>query len=102
VRHGRLHDDAGTARHRQDEPRAFRLYVCTGNICRSPFAEILTRHVLVDRLGGTAAAAFHIASAGVRAVAGAPMHPATREELRPWGLEGPVPAGSSPGSCTRG
>lgn len=78
------------ARHRRDESRAFRLlYVCTGNICRSPFAEILTRHILVDRLGGTAAAAFHISSAGLQAVVSAPMHPTTRDELRPWGLESP-------------
>jgi protein-tyrosine phosphatase len=64
------------------------LFVCTGNICRSPFAEILTRHLLVGRLGGRAASAFEPASAGVQAVVGAPMHEHTRRELAPWHLNG--------------
>jgi protein-tyrosine phosphatase len=64
------------------------LFVCTGNICRSPFAEVLTRHLLVGRLGGRAAAAFALSSAGVQAVVGAPMHAQTRRELAPWGLDG--------------
>jgi len=73
------------ARHRAAAP--FRLlYVCTGNICRSPFAEIITRHVLIGRLGGRAASRFHIASAGVQAVVDAGMHPDTRAELEPWNL----------------
>jgi Low molecular weight phosphotyrosine protein phosphatase len=41
-------------RHRADERTdAFRLlFVCTGNICRSPFAgAMLTRHVLRGRVG---------------------------------------------------
>jgi len=85
---GSHRDHAGRVRDQRDEPRTFRLlYVCTGNICRSPFAEILTREILLDRLGGPAAAAFHISSAGVHAVAGASIHPDTREELRPWGLD---------------
>ncbi len=77
------------ARHRQDEPTAFViLYVCTGNICRSPFAEILTRHLLGERLGAAAAAtAFTVSSAGTRAATGAPMHPATRTELGPPGRD---------------
>jgi protein-tyrosine phosphatase len=67
---------------------AFRLlYVCTGNICRSPFAEILTRHLLIGRLGGRAAAAFEVSSAGVQGVAGSAIHPSTRHELSPWGLD---------------
>jgi protein-tyrosine phosphatase len=64
------------------------LFVCTGNICRSPFAEILTRHLLVGRLGGRDAAAFELSSAGVQAVVGAPMHELSRAELAPWGLDG--------------
>jgi protein-tyrosine phosphatase len=63
------------------------LFVCTGNICRSPFAEILTRHLLVGRLGGHGAARFHVASAGVHAVVGAGMHADTRDQLAPWGLD---------------
>ena len=42
------------------------LIVCTGNICRSPAAEILTRHLLIGRLGGRAASSFRVSSAGVR------------------------------------
>jgi Low molecular weight phosphotyrosine protein phosphatase len=70
-------------RHRADERTdTFRLlFVCTGNICRSPFAEILTRHLLRGRLGGRAAAAFDVSSAGVAAVVGSAMHPDSRAEL---------------------
>lgn len=77
------------ARHRfvDDPDPTFRLlFVCTGNICRSPFAEILMRHLLVGRLGARGAEAFDISSAGVQAVVGAPMHPDSRFELAPWGL----------------
>jgi protein-tyrosine phosphatase len=63
------------------------LFVCTGNVCRSPFAEILTRHLLRARLG-QAASRFVVASAGVQGVAGAGMHPDSRAELAPWGLHG--------------
>jgi len=71
----------------QYERDSFRiLFVCTGNICRSPFAEILTRHLLIGKLGGNGAAAFCVASAGVSAVVGSGMHPQTRAELAPLGL----------------
>jgi protein-tyrosine phosphatase len=73
-------------RHSREEAEFRVLFVCTGNICRSPYAEILTRHLLVGRLGGRAAAAFHVASAGVQAVVGSAMHPMTRAELSAWGL----------------
>ena len=77
-------------RHRRKEAEdEFRLlFVCTGNICRSPFAEILTRHLLRGRLGGRAAQAFTITSAGVQAVVGSAMHPDSRAELEPWNLHG--------------
>src|SRR4051812_32932148 len=71
-------ENESVARHRKPEPvdGEFRLlFVCTGNICRSPFAEILTRHLLVGRLGGRVAGRFEISSAGVQAVVGSPMHP---------------------------
>jgi protein-tyrosine phosphatase len=74
-------------RHRRAETGFHILFVCTGNICRSPVAEILTRHLLKGRLGGRAASAFVISSAGVQAVVGAPVHPDMRKELQPWGLE---------------
>ncbi len=81
-------------RHARYETGSFGLlFVCTGNVCRSPFAEILTRHLLRGRLGGRAAAAFEVSSAGVRAVVGSPMHDDTRDELSPWGLEGPAAGG---------
>lgn len=63
------------------------LFVCTGNICRSPFAELLTAHFLVERLG-PGVTSFRLGSAGVGAVVGSAMHPDTRAELAPWGLEG--------------
>jgi len=75
-------------RHAKQASRFRMLFVCTGNICRSPFAEILTRHLLVGRLGGREAAAFELSSAGVQAVVGAPMHQQTRAELAPWALDG--------------
>lgn len=63
------------------------LFVCTGNLCRSPFAEILGRHLLLRHLGRDAAD-FTVSSAGVGAVVGAGMHPDSRAELTPWGLHG--------------
>jgi protein-tyrosine phosphatase len=82
-------------RHRREEAEdEFRLlFVCTGNICRSPFAEILTRHLLRSRLGGRAARAFDVSSAGVQAVVGSAMHPDSRAELAPWNLHGAPAAG---------
>ncbi|WP_165922464.1 hypothetical protein [Pseudonocardia endophytica] len=72
----------------QRDDETFRLlYVCTGNVCRSPGAEILTRHLLRGRLGGREAARIEVASAGVRAVVGAPMHPESRAALEPWALD---------------
>jgi protein-tyrosine-phosphatase len=64
------------------------LFVCTGNLCRSPFAEFVTRHLLIDRLGAAHASRFSVISAGTHAAAGAGMHPLTRAELTPFGLDG--------------
>jgi protein-tyrosine phosphatase len=73
-------------RHRREEDAEFRLlFVCTGNICRSAFAEVLTRHLLNERLGYGPASAIVVSSAGIQAVVGSGMHPMTREMLRPWG-----------------
>jgi protein-tyrosine phosphatase len=54
------------------------LHVCTGNVCRSPIAERLTRHELTRRLGD-AAAGILVESAGTWGHEGAPMeaHAAT-------------------------
>jgi low molecular weight protein-tyrosine phosphatase len=64
------------------------LFVCAGGICRSPFAEILARHLLRERLGVVNASRFIVASAGADAVPGATMHPFSRAELARWGLAG--------------
>jgi protein-tyrosine phosphatase len=61
------------------------LFVCTGNICRSAFAEVLCRQLLEDRLGPEARRVFACSSGGLRAVTGARMHPETRDVLALWG-----------------
>ena len=64
------------------------LFVCHGNICRSPMAEIVTKELLRQR-GLTEK--FVIASAAVSAEElGNPIYPPARAELRRQGL--PVPA----------
>jgi protein-tyrosine phosphatase len=83
---------SGADRVSMDAPRGNRrafgvLFVCTGNICRSPFAEILTRHLISGRTGDCANADFDVSSAGMRAVVGAPMHPDTRSELARRGVD---------------
>lgn len=65
------------------------LYVCTGNVCRSPFAQTLTEHLLAERGAGEWCT---VSSAGVAAVVGSGMHPSTRAELAAWNLAG-EPAG---------
>ncbi|MFE7843724.1 low molecular weight phosphatase family protein [Microbacterium sp. NPDC057407] len=52
------------------------LTVCTGNICRSPFAEALLRDRLTPHLPGLA-----VSSAGTHAVAGHPMQEVAASEL---------------------
>jgi protein-tyrosine phosphatase len=61
------------------------LFVCTGNICRSPIAERLTRHGLARRLGA-AAASFHVESAGTWGHDGSPMEPFALQVLREYGV----------------
>ena len=48
------------------------LFVCTGNVCRSPMAEHMLRRGLADRLGDDATR-FRVESAGTGALAGDPM-----------------------------
>jgi protein-tyrosine phosphatase len=57
------------------------LFVCTGNLCRSPLAERLTTAALRRGLGPGAMDDVHIASAGLEARAGAEMDPRTRSAL---------------------
>src|SRR3954464_5689209 len=65
-------------------PRRFRLlFVCTGNICRSPFARFHTRALLEMRLGPRWASWFDVASGGTGAVVGSEMHPLSPAPLGP-------------------
>ena len=64
------------------------LFVCTGNVCRSPVAELVTRRLLVDKFGPEEAARFAVSSAGTNAVLGEPMDPLSRAELADAGLDG--------------
>lgn len=57
------------------------LVVCTGNICRSPAAELL----LADRLGGDSG--ITVASAGVRGLVGEPVSEPMAELLRGDGID---------------
>lgn len=73
------------------EPPEFRiLFVCTGNLCRSPFAELAARRLLEQRSGGRATP-FVVASAGVRAATGRELDHRTVHQLRraPWGVDAP-------------
>ena len=62
------------------------LIVCTGNVCRSAFAERLARAYLHTELGEDAPA-IRIVSAGTRAVVDSAMHPDTALVLRGFGAE---------------
>jgi protein-tyrosine phosphatase len=71
----------------QDSRGEFRvLYVCTGNICRSPFAEVLTAHLLAQH---GLAAVVTVSSAGTGALVGHPMHPASQLEAVRRGVPEP-------------
>jgi len=60
------------------------LFICTGNICRSPMAEALLRHMLQKAgLDG-----FEVFSRGVAADDGRLMSPEAREALRAEGIDG--------------
>jgi protein-tyrosine phosphatase len=62
------------------------LYICTGNICRSPFAEVYTAHLLAAHgLSG----AITVSSAGTGALVGHPMHPASQAEALARGVSEP-------------
>ena len=60
------------------------VYVCTGNICRSPLAERLTRLRLTQLLGPRAAA-FDVSSMGTRGLVGRAMDEAAATQLRQLG-----------------
>lgn len=60
------------------------LFVCTGNICRSPFAERLLRARLDSNLGG-AAARIDVGSSGTMGLVGEQMMPEAAETLLRYG-----------------
>ncbi|HVT20751.1 MAG TPA: hypothetical protein VHD58_02585 [Mycobacteriales bacterium] len=60
------------------------LMVCTGNICRSPFAERLLRARLDQRFGPQAAQ-IEVSSAGTYALVGEPIMPEAAETLVRYG-----------------
>lgn len=59
------------------------LFVCTGNICRSPMAELMLRQGLGDR-----AEEIVVASAGTAGLVDVPMEPFAVEVLRDRGIDG--------------
>ena len=63
------------------------LHVCTGNICRSPMAERMTRSGLASRLGDDAQR-FTVESAGTWGHSGSPMEPHAITTLATYGIDG--------------
>ncbi|MFS0900881.1 low molecular weight phosphatase family protein [Mycolicibacterium litorale] len=57
------------------------LFVCTGNICRSPTAERLA----IAYTAARGIEGLHVSSAGTRAVIGSPIHPVAATVLRELG-----------------
>jgi L-threonylcarbamoyladenylate synthase len=67
-------------------------FACTGNTCRSPLAEFLSRRAIAERLGtepeSMGSFGFHVNSAGVHAGAGAPMSEGSMAVLQARDLDG--------------
>lgn len=57
------------------------LFACTGNICRSPFAERLAAHLVTGLPPAHPAGGWQFASAGIGALVGWPMDPGMAAEL---------------------
>lgn len=57
------------------------LFVCVGNICRSPSAEVMLKYVLRS-------SNLRVASAGLTAMVGCPIDPVAQELLLRAGLDG--------------
>ncbi|MGO4424771.1 protein-tyrosine-phosphatase [Streptomyces sp. MCAF7] len=66
------------------------LHVSTGNVCRSPITERLTRHALADRLGSERTSGLIVESAGTWGHEGAPMEAHAATVLADFGAD---PAG---------
>ncbi|WP_240649704.1 protein-tyrosine-phosphatase [Streptomyces sp. Z26] len=63
------------------------LHVSTGNVCRSPLTERLTRHALADRLGGARSGGIVVESAGTWGHEGAPMEEHAAAVLLEYGAD---------------
>ncbi|MCD6405125.1 MAG: threonylcarbamoyl-AMP synthase [Planctomycetes bacterium] len=67
------------------------LFVCTGNICRSPMAEGFAREVLAGRLGveisGLETVGFRVVSAGTASLGGRPPSPEAVTVMREVGID---------------
>ncbi|MER7464877.1 protein-tyrosine-phosphatase [Streptomyces sp. NPDC097981] len=63
------------------------LHVSTGNVCRSPITERLTRHALAHRLGGIPARDLIVESAGTWGHEGAPMEANAAAVLADFGAD---------------
>jgi len=64
-------------------PPVHLLVVCTGNICRSPYAAAL----LGDRLARVRPGAFEVGSAGTHAIPGVPIDPGSARILQGHGVD---------------
>ncbi|MFC9295171.1 protein-tyrosine-phosphatase [Streptomyces sp. NPDC057011] len=63
------------------------LHVSTGNVCRSPITERLTRHALAHRLGGLVHGDLIVESAGTWGHEGAPMEANAAAVLEDFGAD---------------
>ncbi|MGP9018531.1 arsenate reductase/protein-tyrosine-phosphatase family protein [Streptomyces sp. BR1] len=63
------------------------LHVSTGNVCRSPITERLTRHALCDRLGDPYTGGLIVESAGTWGHEGAPMEANAAAVLADFGAD---------------
>ncbi|MEU6863768.1 protein-tyrosine-phosphatase [Streptomyces sp. NPDC046876] len=63
------------------------LHVSTGNVCRSPITERLTRHALARRLGDIPASSLIVESAGTWGHEGAPMEANAAAVLADFGAD---------------
>lgn len=57
--------------------------VCTGNVCRSPYAELLLR----EGLGWARPGGFEVSSAGTHALVGRPVDPGSQRQLEAKGID---------------